>query len=51
MKIDAGLLVTDMKQVAGRVRELEEVGFDGCFTFEGPHEPLPGLRSHSRVPR
>lgn len=43
MKIDAGLLVTDMKQVAGRVRELEEVGFDGCFTFEGPHEPFMPL--------
>jgi len=43
MKIDAGLLVTDMKQVAGRVRELEEAGFDGCFTFEGPHEPFMPL--------
>jgi len=43
MKIDAGLLVSDMKQVATRVRELEETGFDGCFTFEGPHEPFMPL--------
>lgn len=43
MKIDAGLLVSDMKQVATRVRELEEAGFDGCFTFEGPHEPFMPL--------
>jgi probable F420-dependent oxidoreductase len=43
VKIDAGLLVSDMKQVATRVRELEEAGFDGCFTFEGPHEPFMPL--------
>lgn len=43
MKIDAGLLVTDMKQIPSRVRELEEAGFDGCFTFEGPHEPFMPL--------
>lgn len=52
MKIDAALLVTDMKQVAGRVRELEEAGFDGCFTFEGPHEPFMPLvlaAEHSKL--
>ncbi|MBT8450937.1 MAG: TIGR03617 family F420-dependent LLM class oxidoreductase [Deltaproteobacteria bacterium] len=52
MKIDAGLLVTDMKQVAARVRELEETGFDGCFTFEGPHEPFMPLvlaAEHSKL--
>ena len=52
MKIDAGLLVTDMKQVADRVRELEETGFDGCFTFEGPHEPFMPLvlaAEHSKL--
>lgn len=52
MKIDAGLLVTDMKQIAARVRELEEVGFDGCFTFEGPHEPFMPLvlaAEHSKL--
>ncbi len=43
MKIDAGLLASDMGQVAARVRELEDAGFDGCFTFEGPHEPFMRL--------
>ncbi|MGD8607257.1 MAG: TIGR03617 family F420-dependent LLM class oxidoreductase [Myxococcales bacterium] len=52
MKIDAGLLVTDMKQIPARVRELEECGFDGCFTFEGPHEPFLPLvlaAEHSKL--
>lgn len=52
MKIDAGLLVTDMKQIPARVRELEESGFDGCFTFEGPHEPFLPLvlaAEHSKL--
>jgi probable F420-dependent oxidoreductase len=52
MKIDAGLLATDMKQIAARVRELEETGFDGCFTFEGPHEPFMPLvlaAEHSKL--
>jgi len=43
MKIDAGLLATDMGQVAARACELEDAGFDGCFTFEGPHEPFMRL--------
>ena len=43
MKIDSALLVTDMKQIPRRVRELEEAGFDGCLTFEGPHEPFMPL--------
>jgi len=52
MRIDAALLATDMKQVATRVRELEEAGFDGCFTFEGPHEPFMPLvlaAEHSKL--
>ncbi len=52
MKIDAGLLVTNMKQIPARVREIEEAGFDGCFTFEGPHEPFMPLvlaAEHSKL--
>jgi len=52
MKIDAGLLVHDMSQIATRVRQLEEAGFDGCFTFEGPHEPFMPLvlaAEHSKL--
>ncbi|MEM7135922.1 MAG: TIGR03617 family F420-dependent LLM class oxidoreductase [Myxococcota bacterium] len=43
MKIDAGLLAADIGQVTQNARELEEAGFDGCFTFEGPHEPFMSL--------
>ncbi|MGB8221540.1 MAG: TIGR03617 family F420-dependent LLM class oxidoreductase [Polyangiales bacterium] len=52
MKIDAALLVSDMSQVAARARELEQAGFDGCFTFEGPHEPFMPLvlaAEHSKL--
>ena len=52
MKIDAGMVVTNMKQIPARVRELEEAGFDGCFTFEGPHEPFMPLvlaAEHSKL--
>jgi len=43
MKIDAALLETDMSRVAQGCRGLEEAGFDGCFTFEGPYEPFMRL--------
>ena len=43
MKIDDGLIITDLKQIPARVRELQESGFDGCMTFEGPLEPFMPL--------
>lgn len=43
MKIDAGLLAADIDQIIHKARELEDCGFDGCFTFEGPHEPFLSL--------
>lgn len=43
MKIDGALLTPDLSLVPDRVRELEEAGFDGCFSFEGPHEPFMPL--------
>lgn len=43
MKIDAGLLAADIDGIIHKARELEECGFDGCFTFEGPHEPFLSL--------
>ncbi|MGB5809439.1 MAG: TIGR03617 family F420-dependent LLM class oxidoreductase [Polyangiales bacterium] len=43
MKIDSGLLGAEIGQVVRQARELEEAGFDGCFTFEGPHEPFLSL--------
>ena len=52
MKIDGALLTPDLALVPDRVRELEEAGFDGCFSFEGPHEPFMPLllaAEHSRT--
>ena len=42
MKIDGALLV-ELSGVPQRARRLEELGFDGCFAFEGPHEPFMPL--------
>lgn len=40
MKIDAPLLTTDLTAVATEARALEALGYDGTFTFEGPHDPF-----------
>jgi probable F420-dependent oxidoreductase len=42
-KIDAPLLAADLASVPARARAIEEHGFDGTFTFEGPHEPFMPL--------
>lgn len=43
MKIDGALLSPDLKLIPGQTRELEGLGYDGVFTFEGPHEPFMPL--------
>lgn len=44
MKLDAALLSGDPREGAPAARRLEELGFDGAFTFEGRHDPfLPVL--------
>src|SRR5574341_2209507 len=40
MKVDAPLLATDLNEVPAEARELEALGYDGAFTFEGPHDPF-----------
>jgi probable F420-dependent oxidoreductase len=40
MKLDAALLATDPTTVAAEARSLEALGYDGTFTFEGPHDPF-----------
>jgi probable F420-dependent oxidoreductase len=40
MLIDAPLLTTDLTAVAAEARALEALGYDGTFTFEGPHDPF-----------
>ena len=40
MKIDAALTTTDLASVPEHARALEAVGYDGIFSFEGPHDPF-----------
>lgn len=40
MKIDAALESTHLMQVPEAARQLEAFGYDGVYTFEGPHEPF-----------
>ena len=40
MKLDGSILVDDPRDAGARARTLEEAGYDGGFTFEGPHDPF-----------
>jgi probable F420-dependent oxidoreductase len=40
LKIDGALLAQDLAHAGGEARRLEELGYDGGFTFEGPHDPF-----------
>jgi probable F420-dependent oxidoreductase len=40
VKIDAALTTTNLDDVAGHAQRLEALGYDGIFTFEGPHDPF-----------
>ncbi|MFM7142663.1 MAG: TIGR03617 family F420-dependent LLM class oxidoreductase [Alphaproteobacteria bacterium] len=40
MKVDAPLLATDLGAVPAEARAIEDLGCDGLFTFEGPHDPF-----------
>ncbi|MCA9534141.1 MAG: TIGR03617 family F420-dependent LLM class oxidoreductase [Myxococcales bacterium] len=42
-RLDAPLLAPDLASVPQRARDIAERGFDGTFTFEGPHEPFMPL--------
>jgi probable F420-dependent oxidoreductase len=51
MKIDASLLVHDLRQMPALARFADEAGFDGLWTFETAHEPFLPLvlaAEHSR---
>jgi probable F420-dependent oxidoreductase len=43
MKIDAPLLDASLASAEGLARAHAEAGFDGVFTFDGPHDPFPAL--------
>jgi probable F420-dependent oxidoreductase len=40
MKIDAPLVTAGLDVVPDVARALEEAGYDGVYTFEGPHDPF-----------
>jgi probable F420-dependent oxidoreductase len=40
MKVDTSLIATDLAKVPDEARHIESLGFDGLFTFEGPHDPF-----------
>ncbi len=40
MKVDAALTAMDLSAVPAEARDLERLGYDGAFTFEGPHDPF-----------
>jgi probable F420-dependent oxidoreductase len=51
MKID-GSLTDNLGEIANRARELEAAGYDGAYTFEGPHDPfLPVLLAAEHTER
>ena len=52
MKFDGALLATELSTVPVLARELEAAGYDGAFSFEGPHEPfLPLLLAAEHAPK
>jgi probable F420-dependent oxidoreductase len=40
MKIDAPLVTQRLADVPAAARQMEADGYDGAFTFEGPHDPF-----------
>ncbi len=52
MKVDAALESHHLMDVPSVARDLEALGYDGVFTFEGPHEPfLPLLLAAEHTER
>jgi probable F420-dependent oxidoreductase len=40
MKIDGALLSRRLDEAPAAAKQLEELGYDGAFTYEGPHDPF-----------
>src|ERR1700712_2789110 len=40
LKVDAALTVTDLGAISKAAPEIEAIGYDGIFSFEGPHDPF-----------
>ena len=40
IKIDCSMITRDPAEASKTSKELEDLGYDGVYTFEGPHEPF-----------
>ena len=40
MRVDGPLVIPDLTSVAKAAQALEAAGYDGTYTFEGPHDPF-----------
>ena len=40
IKIDCSMITRDPAEALKASKELEDLGYDGAYTFEGPHEPF-----------
>jgi probable F420-dependent oxidoreductase len=40
VKVDAPLVTATLSEVPGIASEIERLGYDGVYTFEGPHDPF-----------
>jgi probable F420-dependent oxidoreductase len=40
MQLDAALLVAELADAGPAARRIEALGYDGAFTYEGPHDPF-----------
>ena len=39
MKFDAPIITRNPKDASSISKDIEDFGYDGLFTFEGPHDP------------
>ncbi len=40
MKIDAGIMVNNPAEAGPAIKQLEDAGYDGAYSFEGAHDPF-----------
>ena len=40
IKVDCSMITRDPAEASEVSKNLENLGYDGAYTFEGPHEPL-----------
>jgi len=45
MKIDIGIIVSNPIEAGPAIKQLEDAGYDGAYTFEGAHDPFLPLVS------